>query len=30
MLKSGTVTNLTVVPNLTNLVFELKPAASIR
>jgi hypothetical protein len=29
MLISGAVTNLTVVPNLTNLVFELKPASSI-
>jgi hypothetical protein len=29
MLKSGTVTNITVVPNLTNLVFELKPASRI-
>jgi hypothetical protein len=29
MLKSGTVTNITVVPNMTNLVIELKPASRI-
>jgi hypothetical protein len=29
MLISGTVTNITVVPNLTNLIIELKPASTI-
>jgi|GEM_PF-3801265 len=29
MLKSGTVTNITVVPNMTNLVIEMKPASRI-
>jgi hypothetical protein len=29
MLQSGTVTNITVVPNMTNLVIELKPASRI-
>ena len=28
MLKSGTVTNITVVPSLTNLLIELKPAST--
>jgi hypothetical protein len=29
MLQSGMVTNITVVPNMTNLVIELKPASRI-
>src|ERR1019366_40167 len=29
MLQSGTVTNITVVPNMTNLMIELKPASTI-
>ena len=29
MLKSGTVTNITVIPNMTNLVIELKPVSII-